>query len=334
MKKTVVILFLLALLLLPASASAKALDDDQVIFGGTFVLHSGEQLTGDIVVIGGVATFEKESVVNGDVVLLGGSINADGTVNGNLVGIAGTVKLGEEAVINGDLATIGASLQRSESAVIRGQVVIQGGIPISPQVKKTQFPPSLSFPRIGSSLNPFVRLVWFVFRVLLWGFLATILVIFFPKQVEHVAKLAFLNPANAVGAGLVGSLVSAVAIFLMAVTLILIPVSFVSIIALSIAWVLGFIAIGYEIGARFAESVHGEWAPALVSGLGTMALMFVTLGVEQIVPCVGFLPRMLVGFWGFGAVILTRFGTQPSSFLSSSEGGVDHSASDQEGKQG
>ena len=33
-------------------------------------------------------------------------------------------------------------------------------------------------------------------------------------------------------------------------------------------------------------------------------------GISELIPCVGWLPLVLVGLWGLGAVIMTRFGTQ------------------------
>jgi hypothetical protein len=76
------------------------------------------------------------------------------------------------------------------------------------------------------------------------------------------------------------------------------------------AWLLGWVALGYEVGSRIAEAVNMVWAPAISAGVGTFILIFVLGGFSKLIPCIGWLPQTLVGLWGLGAVLLTRFGTQ------------------------
>ena len=56
--------------------------------------------------------------------------------------------------------------------------------------------------------------------------------------------------------------------------------------------------------------LNQEWAPAIAAGVGTLVLYFVSAGFAQIVPCVGGLPRAVIGLWGMGAVMMTYFGTR------------------------
>ncbi len=318
-------LFLITALLLPGTAYAgdlaRDLMDDKVIFGGTYTLPEGETLDGNLVVFGGAVTLELNSTVNGDVVLMGGTVDSMGTVNGSMVGIGGVLQLGESSVVNGDMVTIGAALQRAPGAQVSGDVIqglsfpFQFNFPSEMQFDDMQ-PPVTAF---NVSSNPALDVVWFAFRMFIWAALAILLVIFFSAQADRVARAALEQPLITGGAGLLTAFLGPLALIALTVTIILIPVAFVAVILLGIAWLLGWVALGLEVGRRIAKMMNQEWAPAISAGVGMLILYFVLVGFDQLVPCVGWLPRTLVGIWGLGAVIMTYFGTRdyvaPSSVI-------------------
>lgn len=308
--KLLIYLFVIAALLWPGAAYARDLMDDKVVFGGTYTLAEGETLDGSLIVIGGAATLEAGSTVNGDVVLVGGTVDSRGTVNGDMVGIGGALQLGGAAVVNGDLVTMGASLQREAGAQISGDVIQGLSLPF-----QFNFPSEMQFddvkpPMMDVSPNPVLKVVWFTFRMFIWAALAVLLVIFFPSQADRVARAALDQPLITGGAGLLTALLAPLAFIALSVTIILIPVAFVEVVLLGIAWLLGWVALGLEVGRRIARMLNQEWAPAIAAGVGTLILYFVLVGFDELVPCVGWLPRVLVGLWGLGAVLLTYFGTR------------------------
>lgn len=300
-------LFVVLLALIwPSAVYARDLFDDEVIFGGSYTLEEGETLNGNLVVFGGAVTLKTDSTVNGDVVLLGGTVEGQGVINGSLVGIGGVLRLGEAAQVNGDLVTVGAVLQREDGAQINGQVIQGGAFPF-------HFNPSADVkpvPKINFDHNPALGAVWFVFRMFIWAALAILLVIFFVKPTERVAQAALNEPLITAGAGLLTAVLSPIAVLALAVTIILIPVAFVLVLLLALAWLFGWIALGLEVGRRVAKMLKMEWAPAIAAGVGTFILYFVLAGFAEIVPCVGGLPRAVVGLWGLGAVLMTYFGTR------------------------
>ncbi len=312
-------LFVVMALLWPGTAYARDLLDDKVVFGGTYTLTEGETLNGNLVVFGGAVTLETDSTVNGDVVLMGGTVDCDGTVNGSMVGIGGVLQLGEAAIVQGDLVTIGAALQREAGSEISGDVIQGLSFPF-----QFNFPSEMQFdnvqpPTFNVSANPALEVVWFTFRMFIWAALAILLVIFFYAQTDRVARAALDQPLITGGAGLLTALLAPLALIALIITLILIPVAFVAIVLLGIAWLLGWVALGLEVGRRIAKMLNQEWAPAIAAGIGTLILYFVLAGFDQLVPCVGWLPRTLVGLWGLGAVFMTYFGTReyhaPSSVV-------------------
>lgn len=311
MKRLLFALVLLAgLVALPGAAHAGGLSDDQVIFGGSFVLREGETLDGSLVVFGGTVTLEQGSVVQGDVVLMGGAAEANGTVQGNLVVFGGTLDLGEQAVVMGDVAAVGGVLRRAPGAVVHGQVVEGENIPFSFEVPSRFDFGNWRMPRLSGAFFSLMDVVWFFLQMVIWAALAVVVVVMAAGPVERVARAAMDEPMIAAGAGLLALVLTPIAIVVMAVTLILLPASLALALALGLAWLFGWIALGWEFGRRMAVMLKVDLAPALAAGIGTLVLYLVFAGFARLVPCVGSLPRLAVGMWGLGAVVLTVFGSR------------------------
>lgn len=306
-RKIFLLLILVVALLWPSSAYAKPLFDDEVVFGGSYTLEEGETQNGDLVIMAGTATLEEGSTVNGDVVLMGGTVRGDGVINGNLVGMGGTITLGEMAVVNGDLVAMGTTVNRDEGAQVSGEVIQNFSFPFhfpfSPEA-----PQKPSGPKVGFS--PIIGVVWFIFRMFIWAALAVLATIFFSQQAERVASAALDQPVITGGVGLVTAILTPLALLALIITILLIPVALILVLVLAVAWILGWVSLGLFVGRRIAKMLDQEWAPALAAGVGTLILYFVLAGFHKIVPCVGWLPRSLVGLWGLGAVLMTYFGTR------------------------
>jgi hypothetical protein len=306
--KFVLLAILVIAVLVPGTVFAKGFSDDRVITGGTFTLRDGETQDGNLLIFGGVVTLEDGSQVNGDVVLLGGTIDIDGNVGGNVVGIGGVVSLGAAAVIDGDLTTLAASLNREEGAQVRGNVTSGFPAPFSFSVPGGVTVPDV--PNVEVRASPIVNVMWFFFRTFLWAALAVLLAMFLPDHVERTASTIIRQPVLAGGVGLLTTIVGPLLLIGIAITIILIPVSLVGFLILAIAWFVGRIAIGYEIGRRFAETANQDWPPAVAAGAGTFILTFVIDGADALIPCVGWLIPAVVGIVGVGGILLSRFGTQ------------------------
>ncbi len=318
MKKLLYALPMLLLLLLPV-APAYALNshlDGRVVFGQNFTLKSGETLDGDLVVFGGQVTVEENATVKGNVVVIGGSLVMDGSSTGDAVVIGGLMTMGNKSFVAGNVTTIGGSLQRAEGAQVGGQIVTN--VP-SPNV---QTPPTPNVPIPPSSIAANFNPVWRAFGVLgtaiVFAMLAMLLAIFLQPQLDRVSQAIISEPAIAGGIGLLTTFISPIALVILVVvlviTLILIPVALLAILVWAVlivlAWMFGIIALGLEIGERFAKAIHQSWAPVLSAGLGTFLLMFV-VGAFGLIPCIGWLPEFLLGMVGMGAVVMTVFGSRP-----------------------
>lgn len=315
LQKLFVLAILLVALLWPTAAFAHEPHDDRVVFGGTLTLESGQSQDGSLVIFGGAVTTEPDSTVNGDLVLIGGSVQIGGIVQGNIVGIGGAVRLGSQAVVNGDVFTLGATLRRDDGARVTGQIIngidttITAPVPGEDQ-GDFESPVEPQASKVSVNTNPLLKMIWFFFRIFLFAALAVLLVMFLPEPVNRVARAATKQPVITGGAGLLTAVLAPIALVAITITLILIPVTFIVALLLVAAWLLGWVALGLETGRRIAKALNLQWAPAISAGLGTLILSFVLGGFREMLPCPGLIPQVLVGLWGLGAVLLTRFGTQ------------------------
>ena len=316
---SLVLLIMLLLVPLQSAAAKGTVYDGQVIFGQSFTLKNGETLNGDLLVFGGTATLDEGSMVNGNVVLFGGTLVVNGEVSGDVVVMGGSTKIGTTAHIYGNLTTVGATLERLDGSQIDGQISntatswnidgTNGSNPVTPSTPSPRQPGGgcsrINFNPIGPVLNSFGQAVSL-------ALLAMLVMLFLAPHADRVAHAVMAQPLTTGGLGLLTLIATPITLVLLAITLILIPVVVVVVVALFVAGVFGWIAIGYEIGQRFTKAIHQNWHPSFSAGLGVFALTLMANALTGIpvLNCVGWLVPFLLVLAGLGAVIMTRFGTQ------------------------
>lgn len=297
---------LVLLLALPVTAFAGGQYDGRVVLGGNFVLESGDVLEGDLAVIGGQATLEADSLVQGSVFLVGGNLVGYGKVSGDMAIVGGNANLGPSAIVGGDLVTIGGNVNRS-GAVIEGEVITG-----------EQFNVPLDF-NFDSDFNDFflrsygrsfeARVLGYLFQSFMLAALAVLVLMFWPKQTRLVADTLIEQPLIAGALGVLTFIVAPILLVLLIVTICLAVVGVGGVIVLVAAGVMGWIAVGLEVGERLAKAANQDWTPVVAGGLGTLIFSLVINGIGFI-PCIGWLAPFLLGAAGLGAVLMTRFGTR------------------------
>lgn len=305
MKK--VLLACLLALLLAASATPAFADGDggRVVFGGSFTLESGEELDGDLVIFGGSAVLEERSRVDGNVVVIGGSARVAGDVEDDLVVFGGDVVLRATAVVDGDLVTIGGNVQREEGAVVRGTEA--RGLEFEGFPRSWTFPTRFGFDR---GVDLWSRSIFNIFRdifvALALAALGLLVVLFWPKQTEVVGQATLAAPLPSAGVGLLTGVVAVVLMILLAITICLSPVAFLLGVAMLVAGIFGWSAVGLLVGQRLLEAFKVKGVTLLMAvAAGTLLI-----SVLRAIPCLGAIFGFVVGCAGLGAVVLTRFGTQ------------------------
>lgn len=302
-------LFLIVLaMLFVLPKQALAAPSGKLVLGGTYTLQSGETLYEDLVVLGGYVRLEADSVVNGDVAIMGGTLFAAGIINGDLITAGGAIYLQDSATVKGDFTSLGAQVERNQGAEILGEIFSEQDVPVSILPDTWQSTRIMPY-GIHSSFS----LGWFILRIVLWGLLAMLIVMFLPDHAERVTKAVRSQPLIATGLGIATVLILPILLVILAITICLLPVSLIGFLGLVVAWAFGVIALGLEVGRRFGRILNQNWQPALAAGVGTFLLALALDGFNAIVPCLGWLPQFLAGALGLGAVMLTRFGTQEYS---------------------
>lgn len=303
------------LVILAEPALAEGGTGGRVVFGQSFTLPRGERLDGNLVVFGGDVALEAGSVVRGDVMALGGSLRIDGRVDGDVFALGGSVELGSTAVVAGDVVGLGG-VMRQAGATVGGSVV-------------SGFERGLSLPFVGPERGrvrnwlPVPRgdrpwglgllgdVCWAGIRTFLGALamvaLGVLVVVLVPGLTRTASQAFVAYPVQSVGVGLLTLVAGVLAVILLTISCLGIPLAVLAAVALSVAAVFGWIVAGLALGDRLLAALgQRERPPVLAVTIGT-AILSLLSGVM----CLGFLLTMIVGAWGLGAAVLTRFGTTP-----------------------
>jgi hypothetical protein len=315
-------------LLLPtatAMAASEPPDDGVVIWNEDYVLAEDEELDGDLVIFNGDATLEFGSRVNGDVVVWRGSADVDGVVEGNLVASNGNIRLDEHAHVQGDVVcTWNCNIEQGEGARVDGDL-IEGptlrGIPfgqLSEPGLRIRIPESEPDPFWLSGPEQLLRWIFRIVRrmvtVLVIAAIGGVVALIWPEATDQVGCAVFETPGASLGVGFLTAVAGVALVIALAITICLSPAAALVALALSAAGLLGWIAIGARVGGQLLRALNaGEVAPLWRASLGTLIITLITVGLSSAL-CLsplGWLLTFVIGCFGLGAVVLTRFGTTP-----------------------
>ena len=302
-------------------------DGDRLVLGGTFILEDGDILDGNLFILGGTANLATGSLVRENVFLIGGSMEANGTINGDVVVLGGLLELGPTAVVDGDVAALAGNLKFNSGAEIYGEVIkgLEGPLSIT-------VPGGVQIPFLGLRNLPYIRIhtslffdgLWLLFRSFMLAALAVLAVLFFPSQIERTGGVAAKQAPVSGGVGCLTVVLLPFVLFITAITIIGIPVAFIVVLLFAVVALFGVIAIGTETGKRLGKMFKQDWALAVSAGLGTFLVALVMEGLGMLGSCLGAVVYALVVIVGVGAVLLTRFGTNDYPTYVSPEKPLNH----------
>jgi predicted flap endonuclease-1-like 5' DNA nuclease len=305
---------LLIVLLLALSTSAVAAQGgsgDKVVMGGNYTLAQGQTLNSRLIVLGGNATLETESTVNGDVTVMGGTLRIAGTVRGAVAVFGGTVHLDNTAVVNGSLNTWGGSIQRASGAVVSGATQdgparSQGLNPLNPPLRIQP----LQTPARSGPLSFILGLILKFFGSLGLGLLLALIgvvaLLIAPKPTGQVASTVASQPAINFAVGLLTLVLATLIGFPL---LILCGLGLLVWLLALLALLFGWVAVGLWLGQRILAAFKVQNTTSLSEvAIGVFLITWLTWLAPA---CIGWLIGVVLGSIGMGAVLLTRFGTQP-----------------------
>ncbi len=290
-------------------------DDGVVIWNEDYTLAEDQHLEGDLIVFNGNATLEPGSVVEGSVVVWNGNADVEGTIEKDVVVSSGDIRLGANAWVQGDVVcSWNCDLEQEEGARLDGKRV--EGLPTG-EFRWPGFtwpPPSpasawASGPRWA--LNKAFEVIRAMLAVLVVTALAGLVALIWPQQVTRVGRTAAEAPLASLGIGLLTLLAVAALAVALVLTICLPPLVVLALVA---AGLFGWIGIGTLIGERLLAAFKvREITPLWAATAGTLAITLIStlFSVAFCLAPLGWLLTLIAGSLGLGAVVLTRFGTQP-----------------------
>ncbi len=292
---------LVAVVLVLLVAVPSLADDGRVVIGGSVIVTPDSPVNGDLLVIGGSAEIQRGAVVHGNVAVVGGHATCAGTVDGSVFVLGGNVVLRPDAVVSGDVYALGGNVSRSPEAVVRGEVRTDwgrlfsdfriGGFSVSPEVWRWRG-------SWGWDIGAFAGR-------LLTVLLAVLAVVLAPKYVQRVRQSLFESPWAGMGVGFLALIVVAVLGGVLIITLCLAIFGGLLWLAAWVVGLLGFSALGLELGDRLLRAFGARgFAPAWAVLLGCFVLVLLT----YLPCCIGWLIWVAVASLSLGGALLALLG--------------------------
>lgn len=278
---------------------------DKSVTGGDVTLGSGEKAR--------------------DVVAVRGSVKLEnGAQAREAAAIFGNVDLAPGAVVDRDAVAVGGDIHVSPGARIgRAATSVGGKIIIDPGGQIDGEQTSVAFPGLkgalllvgglfglGAAASPLMVIGNVLAQFAMFFALGLMLLLFAPRRIESVAQNLLNAPAKAATTGILGFLALPLLGFLLAITVIGIPLILVEFMTVMVAAVFGYSALALIVGRLIPVKITRGAAVAQLA-MGTAIIV-----VLSEIPIVGTLAWLCAGVWAFGAVIRTKFGgngAQPAS---------------------
>ena len=305
-------LLTLLLVIFALTATPAFAQGGQAIVGRPVVVEATRPVEGNLLVIGGPVTVAPDGRVEGDLLVWGGEVDIAGRVAGDVMAWGGDVTLRSSAVVEGDVFLIGGQLHREEGAIIRGDV--RDRAPLQELRLPALGIPPVSAPLPATApgqLDDGSAFLSFLLNLIRIGFTAVgaaviglLVMIFLPEQTQTVKTMAVEQPIASMGVGLLTLIVVPPVMLLLIITICGIPIALVLGLALLMASLFGWIALGLMVGERLLSLLETEKPLPLVSVVVGVLL----ISVVTALPCLGWLLGLIGWAWGLGAVVLSRAG--------------------------
>lgn len=273
------------------------------LFGQGFVLQK------DILVPEGefednVISFGGDIIVDGsvreNVIAFGGTITISGEVGEVVLGFGSEIRLESSADIKGDVVSIGGHLEKAPGCSITGDTILI-------HIDSTKDLARIFSPGGIRSFLPLLLVLKFI-TLLIWLFLAVILVAVFPRQIERASRHIRESFWPVFASGLLGLVIfiglSVFSAFLSLIIIgipILISLIFIGIIIKIFSRVVLFCFLGELLARGFHKKDPSLY---LSAGIG-----FLIVGFISFIPVLGPFASLILNIVGWGVVIRTKFGT-------------------------
>lgn len=275
---------------------------DKVVHGDV-VVHP-DQPARDVVAILGSIKIEPGARVRDAVAIMGSVVLEPGARARGAVAIGGGVKLGSGARVDQDVVSMGGTISRDPGAEVGGEEVSIGSAAL-PGIASLVGSRMLLDGRESTAFTVGQVLAKFV----VFFALGLLVLALFPRRIEVVATTFTSNPWKAIFTGLLGVVALPFLLLLLVATVIGIPLVPVAALLVVAAGVLGFTALASYVGRALPLRIE-KGTGVLQLAIGTAILVLVTS-----IPLLGWMAWTAALLLTLGAVLRSRFGSQPSAVL-------------------
>ncbi|MGB5813941.1 MAG: hypothetical protein WBI27_01950, partial [Thermoanaerobaculia bacterium] len=310
--------------------------DAQVIVGSSHTVDEDE-ISREILVVGGELEIRGEVV--GNAVAIGGPVTVSGEVTGDVSSVGSTVYLESGAFVRGDVVSMGGTVEREEDVTVQGDVV---EVPFGPSFRFGAFPWTSLWRGDGdwhdaedvwrfSPMRAAMGAFWKIFGVVILSLLACLALLLGRGPVARMERRIVAEPWKC---GLVGLVAQILFLPLLILVVVVLAISIIGIpllllvpfalFALMVVCFLGFVAVAQQLGSVLKERFGWQVdSPYMVVALGVLVIQIwgligslfdVGWGPLWFIAVMFFVFSAVVKYvvWtvGFGAALLTRFGTK------------------------
>ncbi|MBI3204996.1 MAG: hypothetical protein HYZ29_25895 [Myxococcales bacterium] len=251
----------------------------------------------DRVVTGGSTRVEAGETVH-DLVVMGGSAEVLGTVTGDVSVMGGSVKLRKGGRVKGDVSVVGGSFDAEDGSKVDGDVDVVGG-----KARRGDGNIQIGVTKSDGHKSGFARSVadfgGSITRTALLFVFGTVLLALATGRMDAMQGEVAARPMRTLALGLVGSLVAAIAVIALCVTVVGIPIAIVALLLGVLGTYAGICAALTTLGAAVFH--HKSQNPYVHLAVGCALFL-----VASWLPWVGGLVTAAVVLFGIGALVATR----------------------------
>lgn len=302
-KNRILALLLLPLLLAGCSqiSTTPSENDGSLVVGEVYTLAAGKTVNNDLAVIGSSITIEEGATINGDVSLIGSTATIAGTIHGDVLALGGSSSLAASALVSGDINQIFHQLTIDPQATVVGD--------INTYTDLGAFKPAWSgltflFPYFSNSEHIVTtRLV----LTAVFCLLACLIAFLLPKPTHNLMRTIQAQPAVSWGVGLLVMLAVPLAGLVLVISICLSPLAFILVVVSMLAALFGWMALAALLGEKVNQWLYLRMSFILQVLVGSL-LISLLVSLITLIPCLGLFIVMIIGCYGMGGVIISRFG--------------------------
>ncbi len=153
--------------------------------------------------------------------------------------------------------------------------------------------------------------------------MALVVSLLWPKGIERMGRTGIEQPAMVFLTGFISWILGLALVAIMAITICLLPVALLLALALLVASLLSWVIAGWVIGRKLLGLFSIKNPTVVLETVVGTLLFTVVYFLLSFIPCMNFIIGVLVGSFGLGVIVLTRFGTRsyPGTGLGGRSGG-------------